>query len=127
MLGKAPAICALLLAAIGAGCSQKEQVRSEIRQGASYAAEAETFLDFVLQGRATARYAHGQAAYLEEAAEESAGKLEPTSPEAAAALKRLARELSGVSAVIGDRGALTAARRRIVPIREMLASAGSEP
>src|SRR6266536_2872559 len=89
MLAIRPAIPFIVLAlavAALAGCSRKksidrDQVRSEIRSARSFAAESEMFIDFVLQGHATRRYAEEHSAYLEDAVEQSAKELAQAAPE----------------------------------------------
>ena len=123
------------------GCSHRksigrDQVQSELRSARSFAAESEIFIDFVLQGHATRRYADGHSAYLEDAIEESAKELDQAVPESDAKdsarecqtqLHMLAREVSGIRAAIGndDKNALIAARGRIAQIRQSLEKANS--
>src|SRR4051812_5205981 len=77
----------LALAAVSSpGCSRKKSIgrdeaRSEIRSARSFAAESEMFVDFVLQGHSTRRYAEGHSAFLEEAVERLAKKLGQATPE----------------------------------------------
>ena len=60
-----------ITAALPVGCSgrksiSRDEVQSEIRSLRSFAAEAEMFLDFVLRGQSTRRYAVERALYLED-------------------------------------------------------------
>ncbi len=144
MFENSSTILLLVLALAGVslpGCSRKksidrEEVRSEIRSARSFAAEAEMFVDFVLQGHSTRRYAEGHSAFLEQAVEQSAEDLEHAVPDTNAAnsvrecqgnLGMLARELSRIRAAVtgGDQDALLAARARIRHIRESLEKANS--
>jgi hypothetical protein len=124
------------------GCSRKksigrDEIRSEIRSARSFAAESELFIDFVLQGHSTRRYAEGHSVYLEQAVEQSAKELGQTAPaadvensvrECRSNLGMLARELSRIRAAIrgGDEDALHAAQARIRHIRENLEKANSQ-
>lgn len=142
--GSAILVIVLALAGVSlAGCSRKksigrDEVRSEILSARSFAAESEMFVDFVLQGRSTHRYAEGHSAFLEQAVEQSAEELGHAVPDANAAnsvrecrsnLGMLARELSRIRAAIGggDEDALLAAQIRIRHIRESLEKANSQP
>jgi hypothetical protein len=145
MLESRSAIPLIVLALAGVfsliGCSRKrsigrEEARSEIRQARSFAAESEMFLDFVLQGDATHRYAEGHSVYLEEAVEQLAKELGQATPETdvensvrecQTKLSTLAGELSRIPAAIGanNEPALLSARERIRQIRASLEKANS--
>jgi hypothetical protein len=145
MFGNQSAIFLIVLALAEVsltGCSRKksigrDEVRSEIHSALSFSAESEMFIDFVLQGHATRRYAEGQSAYLEDAVEQSAKEFGQAAPEADVAnsvrecqikLGMLIRDLSRTRAAIGDHDedALLAAKGRIKQIRESLENANSQ-
>jgi hypothetical protein len=113
----------------------RDELRSEIRLAGSFAAESEMFIDFVLQGQATRRYAEAQATYLEDEVEQSAHELERASPESGTEdafrecrtqLRMLASELSNVRAAIANKESLVSAKGRIRQIGERVAKASSQ-
>jgi len=100
------------------------------------AAESELFIDFVVGGRSTHRYAEEHSAYLEDAVQQSAKELGKAAPETGietpfrdcqTKLITLAGQLSRVRAAIGNRDArsLLAAKQVIRRIRESLEKANS--
>ena len=127
----------LTIATIAVGaCSggkpiNREEAQSDIRSAASYAAESETFIDFVLQGRATDPYAVGHAASLYDQTQRLSKELEnsTTEPEAAESVRECRKqldailsELSGVRAAIHDHDRLADAKPKIEAVRKRLES-----
>jgi len=91
------------------------------------------FLDFVLEGHATRRYAEGHAEYLLHHAQQSAKELESAVPQAdversfqecRTELGAMVRELADIHVAIGDTHRLAAAKARIIEIRKSLSQAG---
>lgn len=117
-----------------AGCSRQktfdaEELRSEVTKAASIAAEAESFFDYVVQGRATGSYAEGHAEYLGHEAMQSArtfdqAAAEPSIQQAFETSKQqvdsLAKELAAASAEITRPDLLEASKQRIAKIRAAL-------
>lgn len=125
---------AVLLAAavLLVGCSRhktisRDELRSALTSSISLASEAETFIEYVTNGKATRHYAEGHIGYLAEEVGESEQELQGGSPEPGTEsavqqcrteLNSLHRELAGLPGVLGNRNALGAARERIKTIRD---------
>jgi Tfp pilus assembly protein PilP len=126
---KAMVACALLVLC---ACSRnksltKDELRSELTSVKSLAAEAEMFLDYVRQNRATKFYAQGHIEYLTEEIEQSRKKLQKSSPvqgEEDAAQKLRAQfdalnaELHSIREKLDDVNALATAKEHIARIRQ---------
>src|SRR4051812_12477065 len=79
------ALLALSVASL-AGCSHqksigRDELKSDIRTARSFAAESEIFIEFVIQGRSTHRYAEEHSAYLEDEVQQLAKELGQATPE----------------------------------------------
>ncbi len=123
----------MLLATIG-GCSHQktlshDDLRSQMVEAVSYASEAELFVDFVRQRRATEHYAEEHPRFLREEIGDSLKQLsgarsdaheEPTLRLIEAELTALSNELAAIGRSLGDDGALAAARGRITQMRQTL-------
>lgn len=122
-----------------ASCSQpktitRDELRSDLTSAASFAAEAETFLDYVQQGRASREFANGQIAYLSDEVDRSARELRAGDPAAGTEqhLRQGRRELDLLDSVltalrprISDPASIAAANKRIANIRKAIEKAKS--
>ena len=109
-----------------------DQLRSNLTSAASFAAETETFIDYVLKNRATREYARGHIEYLANEVNRSAKELHQASPDATtrqglqtcqAQLDLLATELTAVRSGIENPEILAAAKARITRIRRVIEQA----
>jgi hypothetical protein len=83
-LANAPILLTALLLLVS--CSRQktisaDELRSDLTEAISVAAEAEAFLDYVAQGRSTENYANGHIRYLVEEAYRTAKQLQQAAPE----------------------------------------------
>ena len=136
-----PSLTAALAVLLSGGCAHRKSIgydeaRSDLRAVHSLAAESELFIDFVLQGHATRRYAEEQTNYLKGEVARSLNKLnsevpetaaEPSVRECQARLNELSHEISivGAGIVHDDKNALTLARERTRKIQESLQNRSS--
>lgn len=111
-----------------------DDLRSDLTSAISFAAETETFLDFVRQGRSIDHYTEGHLEYLSEELNRSARELEESVADAALAqklqecrtlLESIALQVAAVRPVLGDAGALSDARQQIAKTRAALEAAQS--
>lgn len=116
------------------GCSQKtldrEHFQSDLKSSISFAAEAEMFLTFVIQGKSTDAFAEGHAGYLEQELDNLSKELRksPANPSLQNALERcrknielLQHELHSVPRNIHESSKVMLARSRIESIHADLA------
>jgi len=108
------------------------QLRSELISTRSIATEAETFLDYVAQGRTTEKYAQGHLEYLADKVGDSVEQLKKAEPQpsirqtfdaAQPQLTALQTELVAARNEIADADAVRARRQRIAEIHAALESA----
>ena len=111
-----------------------EDARSDVTSAVSLAAESETFIDYVRQGRASRNFTAGHIQYLIEEIQRSAQELAEPVPdeqvrrklqEVRSKLRALVTELQGVSHEMGNAQALTSIRERVTAIRRELELANS--
>jgi hypothetical protein len=130
----APLLAGLLLFSSCSRTKTLEDARSDVHSAVSLAAEAETFIDYVRQGRATAKFTEGHIQYLTEEigrCTEELGK--PVTDEQAERklqavrnkLRALRTELRVVPHEMGNAQALTAMSERVHKIRSELEAANS--
>jgi hypothetical protein len=109
-----------------------DELRSDLTEAISVAAEAETFIGYVSQGRATANYAKGHIQYLTQEANRTAKELREAAPEASAKkvfpqsreyVESLVHEIATLRATIQDSQALAPSRQNISGIRNALEQA----
>jgi hypothetical protein len=124
---------------LACACSRQKTITAEdlcleLTSAISLAADAETSVDLLRQGRSTDRYADGHLAYLSEELNHSLKELEEASPDAAIAstaqnartlLGSLALQVAAVRSDLGDSGALSNARQQIAKTRADLEAAKS--
>lgn len=134
-VANAPILLTALL--LLASCSRQktvsaDELRSDLTEAISVAAEAETFLDYVSQGRATANYAKGHIQYLAEEANRSAKELRQAAPEASTEkvfprsreqVDSLVHEIDTLRATIDRPQAIADSRQKISSIRAALEQA----
>jgi len=122
-----------------ASCSQpsvisRDELHSILRSSISFTAEAETSLDYVLQGRSTQNFAAGHFHYMADELEQSVKQLNQSkpSPDTEQAfmnslqdVKALASELTAISFQTSDSTAISAAKQRITEIRRALEKTSS--
>jgi hypothetical protein len=131
-LANAPTLLAALL--LLASCSRqktidRDELRSELTAAISIASEAESFIDYVAQHRATGNYAKGHIQYLAEEAARTAKELGQGSPDASTAkhlpegrkeLDSLAHELATVHTAVEYSETLDDSRQKISNVRTAL-------
>jgi hypothetical protein len=107
----------------------REELHSTLRSSISFAAEAETSLDYVLQGRSTQNFAAGHFHYMADELEQSVKQLNQSKPSPGTEqaftsslqdVKDLASELTAISFQTSDSTAISAANQRITKIRRAL-------
>lgn len=79
-------LTAVLLLLVSTGCSRKktltsDDLKSQLTQAISFAAEEEMFVDYVRAGRATSNFAEQHAAYLDAEIQRSADELAKVVPQ----------------------------------------------
>jgi hypothetical protein len=130
----APLLVGLMLLSSCSRTNSLEDARSDIHSAVSLAAEAEIFIDYVRQGRATANFTEGHIQYLTEEVGRCAEELgKPVTDEHAERklqavrneLQTLRIELRVVPHEMGNAQALTAVRDRVRAIRRELEAANS--
>jgi hypothetical protein len=103
-----------------------DKLRSEITSAASFAAEAEAFIDYALQGRTIRNFADGHMVYLADEANRSAKELHEAVSNAShqqllecrKQLDSLANELAAARLAIGRPDVLAGAKQRIGKLRK---------
>jgi hypothetical protein len=109
-----------------------DELRSNLTSAISFAHEAETFIDFVLQGRAPSYYRKGHSEYLSEETSRLAKEVDESVPDASTEatftecrnqLDLLASELRRASLNIERPGALAETKQRIVELRKEIEQA----
>jgi hypothetical protein len=132
----APLLVGLLLLSFCSRTNSLEDARSDIHSAVSLAAEAETFIDYVREGRATADFTEGHSQYLTEEIGRCTEELGKTVTDKQAEkklqavrneLRALRIELRVVPREMGNAQALTAMRERVHAIRRELEAANSSP
>jgi uncharacterized protein (DUF2164 family) len=112
----------------------RDELRSELTSAKSLAAEAETFLDYIRQKRATKYYAQGHIEYLIAQTEQSRKELQESSPvrgEEDAVQKLRAQfdavnaELHNIRGKLDDEAALATAKAHIEKLRQAIDEASS--
>jgi hypothetical protein len=112
----------------------RDELRSEIFSAKSLAAEAEMFVDYVGQKRATKHYAQGHIEYLAEEVENSRQELHQSSPvqgeedafqKLSAQFDALHAELHIIHGKLDDVNALATAKEHLAKIRHALDEANS--
>jgi hypothetical protein len=107
----------------------RDDLRSELISAKSLAAEAEMFLDYVRQNRATKDYAQGHIEYLAKETERSREELQESSPaqgeedalqQLSAQFDALRAELHSIRGRLDDQAALATAKEHIARIRQAL-------
>jgi len=130
---------ALGLILLSCACSRqktltRDELRSDLTSAKSLAAEAEMFLDYVQQRRATKHYAQGHIEYLAEEVENSRHELQESSPaqseeDALQKLKAqfdaLNAELRHIRGKLDDPAALATTKEQIEKILRALDEANS--
>jgi hypothetical protein len=130
----APLLAGLLMFSSCSRTKTLEDVRSDVHSAVALAAEAETFIDYVCQGRATANFTEGHTQYLTEEigrCTEELGK--PVTDKQAERklqavrnnLQALRTELRVVPHEMGNAQALIALNDRVREIRRELEAANS--
>ena len=111
-----------------------DELRSEFISAASFAAEAETFIEYVLENRATRAFAQGHVEYLADEVDRTAKELHRVTPdestgpglrECRTEVDVLAKELTAVRLGIDNPEVLAASKQRIEKIRRALTEANS--
>ena len=122
-----------------ASCSRRntitrDELRSQLTSAVSFAAEAEAFIDYVRQNRATRNYAEGHIKYLADEVNRSSKELHEGMPaegteqkvrECRSQLDSLADELAAVRIGIGNPPILARTSERIAKIRRALEQTNS--
>jgi len=122
-----------------AACSRqktvtREDLRSDLVSSVSFAAEAETFIDHVRDGKSTSAFAQGHVEYIAKEVGRMAQELQESVPEPRTAgasqtartqIDRLRTELNLLAANIDDKDAIAVSKDRIETIRKSLAEAVS--
>ncbi|HJT00831.1 MAG TPA: hypothetical protein VJ756_17190 [Terriglobales bacterium] len=124
----------LLLATILllASCSRHkpitpDELQSQLTSAASLAAEAEIFVDYIRQNRATRNYAEGHREYLADQVKRASRELREAIPgqvseeklqEYGSELDSFANELQGVGRALDDPEALAVAKQRFAALRQ---------
>jgi hypothetical protein len=135
----AKAVVSFTLTLLLASCSHqkrlsKDELRSQLRSTASFAAETELFVQYVQQNRATRPYARGHAEYLGDEVRRLAEELRNSSvaPELQQKLEvcrtqveGLANALSELPSEFADPDALASAQQKIRDIQRALDVANS--
>jgi hypothetical protein len=130
----APLLVGLLVFSSCSRTKTLEDARSDVTSAVSLAAESETFIDYIRQGRATGNFTAGHIQYLIEEIQRSTQELAEPVPdervrrkleEVSSELRALVTELQTVSHEIGNAQALTAIRERVTAIRHRLEAANS--
>jgi hypothetical protein len=117
-----------------ASCSRpsvisRNELHSILRSSISFTADAETSLDYVLQGRSTQNFAAGHFHYLADELEQSVKQLNQSKPSPGTEqtfmnslqdVKDLASALTAISFQTSDSNAVSAAKQRIREIRMAL-------
>ena len=107
----------------------RDELHSILRSSISFTAEAETSLDYVLQGRSTQNFAAGHFHYMAHELEQSVKQLNQSKPSPGAEqafanslhdVKNLASELRAISFQTSDSTAIAVAKQRITEIRRAL-------
>jgi len=107
-----------------------EELHSELAAAISLAAETETFLEMVRQGRTTPAFAQGHLQYLADEANRSlkdfhesvpAPDIQAKFPDARTLVHSLALQLTATGTALNDREALNSAQQHIAKIRQALA------
>ena len=111
-----------------------DELRSNLNSAVSFASEAETFIDYALEGRTTRHYAEGHLDYLGEEINQLGKELNnahppanagPTVQECRRELALLYHEVKAVRAEIRNPQALESSKVRIANIRATLQKAKS--
>ena len=130
----APLLAGLLLFSSCSRTKTLEDARSDVHSAVSLAAEAETFIDYVREGRATANFTEGHIQNLTEEIGRCTEELrKPVSDEQAERklqvvrneLHALRTELRVVPQEMGNAQALTAMSERVRAVRRELEAANS--
>lgn len=114
-----------------ASCSRhkpiaSDELQSQLTSAASLAAEAEVFVDYVRQNRATRNYAEGHREYLADEVNRSSRELREAIPgevsekklqECRSELDSLASELEAVGRALDNPEALAVAKQRFAALR----------
>lgn len=124
----------LLLATIPllASCSRHkpitpDELQSQLTSAASLAAEAEIFVDYIRQNRATRNYAQGHREYLADQVKRASRELREAIPgqvseeklqECGSELDSFANELQGVGRALDNPEALAVAKQRFAVLRQ---------
>jgi hypothetical protein len=130
------AACLLLIFfSVQTGCSGdkrvgKDELSSQLSLGVSLASEAELFIEYVREGRATTSYAQGHAMYLAEELDDCLvalnGRSEPSLSKQTEQSRRdfaeLRREVAHIRGAIGGDSELNAAKNRIAQLHGQLAA-----
>jgi hypothetical protein len=107
----------------------RDELHSILRSSISFTSDAETSLDYVLQGRSTQNFAAGHFHYMADELEQSVKQLNQSKPgpgteqafmNSLQDLKALASELTAISFQTSDFNAISAAKKRIGEIRRAL-------
>jgi hypothetical protein len=107
----------------------RDELHSILRSSISFTADAETSLDYVLQGRSTQNFAAGHFHYMADELEQSVKQLNQSKPSPGTEqafmnslqdVKALASELTAISFQTSDSNAISAAKKRIGEIRRAL-------
>lgn len=109
-----------------------EELRSDLTEAISVAAETEAFIDYVAQHRATTSYAKGHVEYLTQEANRTAKELRQAAPEASTEnvfpqsreqVDSLVHEIATLRATIDHPQAVADSRQKISSIRTALEQA----
>jgi len=119
----------LLVSCSHSSVISREELHSILRSSISSAAEAETSLDYVLQGHSTQNFAAGHFHYMADELEQSVKQLNRSKPSPGTEqaftnslqeVKDMTSELAAISFQTSDSNAIWAAKQRITEIRRAL-------